>query len=559
MSKQNVEAIKLQSQGLRGPLDEELRNSDSFLTEAAKQISKFHGIYQQHDRDDRKQEIKQWSFMIRTRIPGGQLTGQQYLALDALASEYANDTLRVTTRQTIQFHGVIKTDLKNTLRRINHALLTTLGACGDIVRNVIACPAPTTDPQRLAVQGFANLLSDALTPQTRAYHQIWLNDEPMVREDPVDEPLYGRTFLPRKFKIAIAFPGDNCVDVFTNDVGLVALFDGQNRLEGFNVLVGGGMGLTHNNEETFARLADVVGFVKPEQVIEAVSAIVTIHRDYGDRTNRKHARLKYVLHDWGVEHFIQVLRERLLFEIQPARPMPEFQIHDHLGWHEQGDGKYYLGLPIENGRIADRGGVWLRTGLREIIHRYHSPIRLTAQQNLILVDIHPEQRAAIEALLADHHIQTVEQFSGARRYGIACPALPTCGLAITEAERALPSVLDELEMVLAELGLLDDPISIRMTGCPNGCARPYVAEIAFVGRSLEKYKLYLGGNLVGTRLAEPFLDLVHINALVPTLRPLLTYYRDYRREGEFFGDFCQRIGFERLHAVYTGVGETAAD
>lgn len=559
MSKLSVEDIKIQSGGLLEPLNEELLNSDTYLTEAAKQISKFHGIYQQQNRDARRQEAKQWSFMIRTRIPGGQLTGQQYLMLDALASEYANDTLRLTTRQTIQFHGVIKHDLKNTIRRINHALLTTIGACGDIVRNVVACPAPTTNPQRLAVQEFASQLSAALTPQTRAYHQIWLEDEPMVLEEPLDEPLYGHTFLPRKFKIGIAFPGDNCVDVFTNDVGLVALFDADDHLEGFNLLVGGGMGLTHNNEETIARLADVIGFITPEQVIEAVSAVVTIHRDYGDRTNRKHARLKYILHDWGVERFTEVLRERLSFDLSPARLMPAFELHDHLGWHEQGDGRFYLGLPIENGRIADWENVRLRTGLREIIGQYHLPVRLTAQQNLILVDIQPEHRAEIEALLAIHRIKTVEQFSGARRYGMACPALPTCGLAITEAERALPGLLDELELVLAELGLLDDPISIRMTGCPNGCARPYVAEIAFVGRSLEKYKLYLGGNLVGTRLAEPFLDLVPVQDLIPTLRPLLTHYRDVRREGESFGDFCQRVGFDRLHAVYAAVHETAAD
>ncbi|MBZ0310586.1 MAG: NADPH-dependent assimilatory sulfite reductase hemoprotein subunit, partial [Anaerolineae bacterium] len=306
-------------------------------------------------------------------------------------------------------------------------------------------------------------------------------------------------------------------------------------------------------------LADVIGFITPEQVIEAVSGVVTIHRDYGDRTNRKHARLKYILHDWGAERFTEVLRERLSFELLPARLMPAFELHDHLGWHEQGDGKLYLGLPIENGRIADWENVRLRTGLREIIRQYELPVRLTAQQNLILVDIVPEQRADIESLLAIHHIRMVEQFSGARRYGMACPALPTCGLAITEAERALPGLLDELEMVLAELGLLDDPISIRMTGCPNGCARPYVAEIALVGRSLEKYKLYLGGNLVGTRLAEPFLDLVPFSALIPTLRPLLTHYRDTRREGEAFGDFCQRVGFDHLHTVYSAVHETAAD
>lgn len=552
-TKPSVEDIKIASRGLLAPLQAEIDTPDAYLSEAAKQIIKFHGAYQQHDREVRKHELKDehYSFMLRVKIPGGQLSAAQYLTLDALADTYANATLRLTTRQTVQFHGIIKHDLRGTIQGLNQVLLNSIGACGDIVRNVMACPAPTTDPQRLAVQAFADKLSVAFMPQTRAYHQIWLGEDELIDEKLIEDPLYGTTYLPRKFKIGIAFPGDNCIDVFTQDVGLVALFDDYQQLSGFNLLVGGGMGLTHNKAETFARLADVIGFVTPEQVIEAVTAIVTIHRDYGDRQNRKHARLKYVLHDWGLERFRAVLQEHLNFNLQDPRPMPAFQLEDHLGWHEQGDGKWYLGLPVVSGRVADRGTNRLRSGLRTIIQGLNLPVRLTAQQNILLVNIDPKDRPTIENLLIDYGITAAQDLSGVRRYGIACPALPTCGLAITEAERAFPGLLTEIEAVLEALDLWHNPITIRMTGCPNGCARPYVAEIAFVGRSLDKYTLYLGGNAVGTRLAQPFRDLVAVEDLIPALHPILTYYRDYHAEDEAFGDFVQRVGFETLQNLVT--------
>lgn len=548
MSKLNAEQIKLESRGLRGTLAQDLENSDTFLSEAGKLLIKFHGSYEQVDRDTRKQG-KHYQFMIRSKLPGGQLTAAQYLAHDDIASAYGNGTIRITTRQGIQFHGVIKQNLRDTIRSLNHSLVTTFGACGDVVRNVMACPAPTTDPQRLAVQAFASKLSAATLPKTRAYHQIWLDGEELVDDE--EDELYGQTYLPRKFKSAIAFAGDNCVDVFTDDAGLVALFDEDDHLIGFNVLAGGGMGLTHNNEETFARLADVVGFVTPEQAVDVIKAIVTVHRDFGDRANRKHARLKYVLHEWGVEKFRAELQSRLPFELQPARPMPPFRVLDHLGWNDQGDGCWYLGLPVESGRIADRGNYRLRSGLREIISRFHLSVRLTAQQNILLADIHEEDRDAIDALLNEYGITTVEQISGVRRNGLACPALPTCGLALTEAERALPYVLDEIENVLAEVGLPDEPIVMRMTGCPNGCARPYVAELALVGRTANKYVIYLGGNTVGTRLARPFLDLVPITEVATTLKPIFERFRDERQPGEAFGDFCDRLGFEALKATHS--------
>ncbi|MHB8629225.1 MAG: NADPH-dependent assimilatory sulfite reductase hemoprotein subunit [Aggregatilineales bacterium] len=546
MGKESVETIKAESRGLRGTLAAELANGESGLTDAAKNLLKFHGSYQQEDRDVRKADKgeKHFQFMIRSKIPGGQMTADQYLLHDALASEYGNDTIRITTRQAIQLHGVIKTDLPGTIRRLNGALVTTFGACGDVVRNVMACPAPTANVQERAVQKLAAELSSALLPSTKAYHQIWIDGQELIDEE---DALYGQTYLPRKFKVAIALPGDNCVDVFTDDVGLIAIFDeDSNQLQGFNVAVGGGMGLTHNNAETFARLADVVGFVEPDQVIETVKAVVTIHRDFGDRANRKHARLKYVLHEWGIEKFREELQSRVPFAIQPARSMPPFHVHDHLGWNDQGDGQWALGIPVENGRIVDRGAFKLRTALRTVAEKYQTGIRLTAQQNILLTDVDAADRDAIDALLAEHHVLNVKAISGVRRYGLACPALPTCGLAITEAERVLPSVIDELEDILDDLGIPNEPIAVRMTGCPNGCARPYSAEIAFVGRSLNKYTVYLGGNFVGTRLAAPFLDLVPINELASALRSVLMLFRDMRDPGESFGDFVQRIGLDTL-------------
>ena len=562
MSKANVEAVKAESRGLRGSLADEFANSEAFLTDEAKVLIKFHGSYQQEDRDARKNKDKAegvgkpYQFMIRSRIPGGQMTASQYITHDNIASEFGNDTLRITTRQTFQLHGVIKSDLPGTLRRLNGALVTTFATCGDVVRNVMSCPSPTIDARQLTIQALAEQISTELLPRTQAYHQIWLDGQQLVADEvPAEtEPLYGPTYLPRKFKVAIAVPGDNCVDVFTDDVGLIAIFnpaesgsaDVEPKLIGFNLAVGGGMGQNHTDSETFARLADIVGFITPEQVVDTVKAVVTIHRDFGDRTSRKHARLKYVLHEWGVEKFRIELQSRVPFAIQAAKPMPAFHVHDHLGWNDQGDGQWALGIPVENGRIIDRGDFRLRTGLRAVIEKYEPAIRLTAQQNIMLTNVDPENRPAIDALLAEHNILNVKTISGVRRYGLACPALPTCGLAITEAERALPTVIDELEVILAELDLEDEPISVRMTGCPNGCARPYVAEIAFVGRALNKYMLYLGGNFVGTRLATPFLDLVPMSDLSATLRVVLTLFHDTREAGEAFGEFVERVGLDAL-------------
>lgn len=550
MAKVNVEQIKADSAGLRGSIGDELATPTRQFTDAAEKILKFHGIYQQEDRDARKVDrtADHHQFMIRTKIPGGQMTAAQYLAHDDLAGAYGNETLRITTRECFQLHGVLKGDLRPTLQALHGALVTSLGACGDIVRNVMACPAPTADPARRAVQAFAHELTRALFPRTSAYHQIWIDGEEMIADEVIEEPLYGNTYLPRKFKIAIAYAGDNCVDVFTNDIGLVALFDEQNALIGFNFLAGGGMGMTHQNDATYARLADVIGFITPDQVVRAVQASVTIHRDFGDRENRKHARLKYILHERGAAWFRAELEARAGFALGDPRPMPTFGVDDHLGWGDQGDGRWFIGIPVENGRIVDRGAYRLRTGLRAIIERFQPAIRLTAQQNILLTDIAPEDRASVDAALSEYGIVTVDRISNARRRALACPALPTCGLAITEAERAMPGVIDELEEALSALGIPEADITARMTGCPNGCARPYVAEIAFVGRSLDKYTIFLGGAPNGTRLALPFADLIPTRDLVPTLIPVLARWRDERHADEAFGDYVMRIGIESLQA-----------
>jgi sulfite reductase (ferredoxin) len=551
MGKQSAEQVKAESRGLRGTIGEELAKADPFFSDASDKLLKFHGIYQQEDRDARKLDrtVDHHQFMLRTRLPGGQLTAQQYLLLDEIADRYANGTLRITTRQTIQFHGVIKGSLRETVRGINNALITTLGACGDIVRNVMACPTPGADPRRQTMEEYALTLTQAFFPRTNAYHQIWVDDEAIVDDREIDDPLYKQTYLPRKFKIAIADAGDNCVDIYTNDVGLVALFDDNQKLLGFNLLAGGGMGMSHNNSATYARLADEIAFVTPEQAIEAVTAVVTIHRDFGDRENRKHARLKYILQDRGVEWFREELASRVSFPLVPVRPMPSFAVHDHLGWHEQGDGRWYVGLHVENGRIADRGELRLRSGLRTLIEKFELSTRLTAQQNILLTGIRAEDRPAVVALLAEYGIRPVEEITKARRNAMACVALPTCGLSLAEAERVFPAVIDQLETTLDELGIGSSDITARMTGCPNGCARPYVAEVAFVGRSLDKYTVFLGGNPAGTRLARPFLDLVPLDQLVSVLKPVLADYRDQREQGESFGDFVERVDLDYLRGL----------
>jgi len=550
-TKTGLEVIKEQSQHLRGTLIDDLHDEADHFDEGGKQVIKFHGIYQQDDRDRRKRG-KHYFFMVRSRLPGGRLTADQYLAHDALADQYANGTLRVTTRQGLQLHGVLKGDLRETIQAINHSFVTTLGACGDLVRNVMCCPVPAADdPVRTAIEEVSQHLSDHLLPRTQAYHDVWLNGEKAYNgQEHVahEEPIYGKGYLPRKFKVAIAYPGDNCVDVYTQDVGLIALVE-EGRLSGFNLLVGGGMGMTHKKPNTFPRLADLLAFVTPEEVVEVVEQIVRLQHEHGDRTNRRQARMKYLIHRWGLPRFRDALQKRLNRSLPPPRAMPPLDLDLHLGWHPQGDGQWYLGLSVENGRIQDASPLRLKTGLRAIVETFRPGVRLTANHDLLLTDLQEQDRPRVNALLEAHGIPQPGTLSHARTLSMACPALPTCGLAITEAERVMPSVIAQIERDLTDLGLQDEKLSIRMTGCPNGCARPYVADIGFVGRSLNQYAVFVGGHRDGTRLNRIYQDLVPLDELAATVRPLFALFKQRRRPAESFGDFSDRLGIETLHSL----------
>jgi sulfite reductase (NADPH) hemoprotein beta-component len=533
------QAFPLLQGNIRETLDDQTKDR---FTDDDYEFLKFHGIYQQDDRDKRKVG-KQYIYMVRGRLPGGIVRPSVYLAFDQLATQHGNNTLRITTRQGFQFHGVTKGVLGTFIKGINDAMATTLAACGDVNRNVMAAPTPATSPVVDLIQRHAKEASDALLPKTRAYHQIWVEGTPLkLTEEDANfvDPLYGKTYLPRKFKVAFAIPPLNDIDVFTNDCGFIAIVE-NNNLVGYNLIAGGGMGMSHGNAQTFPRMADVIGFIEPSRVIEAAKAVLTIHRDFGDRTNRKHARLKYVLEDRGVEWFKQELQKRLSFAIEPARPYQFTKQGDVYGWQKQFDGNYFLGLFVENGRIKDAGDYRLKTGLRRVIETFQPEMRLTASQNVLLVNVPESQIDAISKLFAEHGVPVQNQASILRRASIACPALPTCGLSLAESERAIPDVLMRIEKLLAEVGIPDEEIVIRMTGCPNGCARPYAAEIGFVGRAPGKYALFLGGNEASTRLNWTYKESVKNEEIVNELRPLFTRFVEQRTTGERFGDFCERV------------------
>lgn len=540
-----VEAAKKASRGLRGSVSETLGAGATHFDHDDLQVLKFHGIYQQDDRDKRNDRRKNgrepaYSFMVRVAIPGGALTGTQYLALDGLADEFANGSLRVTTRQAIQFHGVLMGDLKSQIGRINEVLLTTIGACGDVQRNVMTCPAPNNDAIHAAVRTLAHDLATSLRPETRAYHEIWLNEEKIVSTQP-NESFYGEQYLPRKFKVAVALDTDNCVDVFSCDCGLIAVTDGD-RIDGYQVVVGGGMGLSHEKASTFARLATPLGFVAPEHAVESVRLVAEVFRDYGNRADRKHARLKYLIEAWGLESFATEFRRRAGFDVAPPRNLPSPEYHDHLGAHPRGVADGYYGFYIENGRIVDRPDFPLRSVLRDLVRRTGANVSLTAQQNLLLTGLSRESIDDVERTFAEAGLRLPAQITQVRRNSMACPALPTCGLAITESERAMPGVLDEIEGLVAELGLGNEPLTVRMTGCPNGCARPYTADIAFVGRKPgERYNVYIGGGLAGDRVADLFAADVPRSEFVAALRPLLRAWAEQRQHGEGLSDFYHRI------------------
>jgi sulfite reductase (ferredoxin) len=444
---------------------------------------------------------------------------------------------------------VLKGDIKKSIRAINEALLTTLGGCGDVERNIMCCPEPVADRFHEEVDRAIGSMVAELTPRTRAYHEIWLDGEVVETSEPEVEPLYREQYLPRKFKTTVALEADNCVDVHAHDLSLVAMRTAGGTLRGFNALVGGGLGRTHNKPETFVAAAVPLCFVEPDQVVDLAREIVAVQRDYGDRTNRRHARLKYTIADRGLDWFRDEVQSRVKFKLQPPEPLSWKPVDDHLGWHEQGDGRLYVGIFIENGRIADVDDVRSRTGLRRIVDELRPNVRLTAQQNVILADIDPADRTRVEELMAEHGIATVESIPQAIRNSMACPAIPTCGLAVAEAERALPSLIRTLATMLDELGLAGERISFRMSGCPNGCSRPYLGDVGFVGTTLGKYDVMLAGDFNGTRLNRVYASNVPLAGIPDLLRPIFVAFRSARRPDEGFGDWVDHAGFDAVRAI----------
>jgi sulfite reductase (ferredoxin) len=545
-----AEAVKQQSRRLRGNLARDLADAAAPFDNVGYSLLKFHGIYQGYDRDsatERKQrgDSKLWQFMVRVRIPGGRLGAAQYLALDGLADRYANGSLRITTRQSIQFHGVVKPGLKATIAEINKALLTTLAACGDVVRTVTTVPAPLRDPVHRRLDADARRLSTHLLPKSGAYHEIWLDGEKVTPEDEPPDPLYGERYLPRKFKVGLAIPEDNTIDVLTNDLAIVALFEAA-ALTGYNFLLGGGHGMTHNRPETYPRLATPVAFIEPGDLLDAASAVVRLHRDWGDRGNRRHARLKYVIAEKGEEWARERLSEDLGKPLEPCRAMPDFQVPDHLGWHEQGDGRLYLGLPVASGRIVDDQASRLRSALRELVGRFGADPILMPSQDIIVSEIAHADQAAITTLLRAHGVRIADELLPVERWALACPALPSCGLALTEAERVRDEIVGAIAARLRHWGLEQEPLSVRITGCPNGCARPYSGDIGIVGRLPGFYSLYVGGDFAGTRLNTAIAERLDITGIADALDPLFGFFAESRVSGEGFGDFCHRVGDEAL-------------
>jgi sulfite reductase (ferredoxin) len=622
-----VEVAKVNSNYLRGTIVQELGDGNDSFTKANVQLLKHHGTYQQDDREARTardgggKSVKQYMFMVRSRIPGGRLTSDQLLAELDLGDECGNGTLRITTRQGLQLHGVIKRNLHQVIRRINEVQLSTLAACGDVERNIMCCPAPHyNDPVHEEMHGLAIELLRHIAPKSRAYHEIWLRDPDTGQDhlvgggpsggvptngnghadpshfdhghsghdrgtngntsngsasrrsdfnggnpsrgdsdwsarhgylprqasahgdlpDPV-EPLYGATYLPRKFKTGIGLAGDNCIDIYANDLGLMAICDNF-RIVGYNVLVGGGMGVVPSAAKTFPAVAKRMAYVRPDQVIEVAKSVIRVQRDFGDRSDRKTARLKYLINNWGLDRFKAKVEEYYGQKLPEPHPDDVRGFDDHLGWHEQGDGRWFYGLNVENGRIHDTDQLQLKTALREICTKHRPGIRLTAHQSILFTDVAASDRGSFEEILRRHHVKLSDEISNVRRWSMACVAWPTCGLAITEAERALPSFIDHLEVELAKLGLSRDVFTLRMTGCPNGCARPYNCDVGLVGKAHDKYTMFVGGRLLGDRLNFIYKDMVPTADVVATLMPLFAYFKQARQSGETFGDFCARRG-----------------
>jgi sulfite reductase (ferredoxin) len=550
-----VEGFKTASDYLRGDIAKELVDGAAGFGKGSVQLLKNHGTYQQDDREQRKsregaKSVREISFMIRTCVPGGKLTAAQLLSALDMGDELGNGTIRLTTRQTIQHHGVVKGDLKAFMQRVHANQMTTLAACGDVERNIMCCPAPIHgDSVREQMQAKLDELARHLAPRTRAYYEIWLTDPETGEKERVAggpetiEPIYGPTYLPRKFKTAFALPEDNCVDVYANDLGFLTVHE-NGRILGYNVLAGGGMGVTPSAAKTFPALAKRLGFVPPEDVLAIAEAIVKVQRDFGNRADRKTARLKYTIHTMGLENFRAKVEEYFGKPLPPCHPADVHGFDDHIGWCGQGDGKHFYGLNVENGRVHDTGTFRLKTALRRILRDVKPGVRITAHQSLLFTDLAAGDRERIAEILHAHGVKTSEEISTLRRWSMACVALPTCGLAVAESERVLPGLIDSLEPEVAKLGLSNDAFTVRMTGCPNACARPYNADIGIVGRTAGKYTLFLGGRLLGDRLNQQYKDVVPFEDLAKEITAVLACYKAERKAGETLGDFCHRKGVD---------------
>ncbi len=542
------EPLKINSNYLRGTLAEEIADtSTGAITADSQQLSKFHGMYLQDDRDVRKERRlkkleKAFSFLIRVRLPGGVSTPEQWLAMDRLADEYANGTLKITTRQTWQLHGVIKNNLKATIQGMNKAAMDCIAACGDVNRNVICNANPHLSDVHAEAVELSRNISEHLLPSSRAYHEIFLDEEKVVTSEEEVEPLYGKTYLPRKFKINVAVPPANDTDIYAQCLAFIAIVE-DGKILGYNVTVGGGMGMTHGKLETFPRTADLIGFVTPEKAVDVAEKVMLVQRDFGDRTDRRQARLKYTVERMTADGFLDKLEEYLGYKLEPARDFKFEYNGDRFGWVEDDKGKHHYTLFIPGGRVRDTPSAAIKTGLATIAKMHQGEFRMTANQNLVIANVSKDQKPAIEALLEEHRILNSRDLSALRLNSIACVALPTCGLSLAEAERYLPDLITELEEVIEEAGLRHDAITIRMTGCPNGCGRPYLAEIGFVGKAPGKYNVYLGGGFAGQRLNKLYRQSVPSGEIKELLAPIIKDYAKSREEGERFGDFVIRAGY----------------
>ncbi|UTR07273.1 assimilatory sulfite reductase (NADPH) hemoprotein subunit [Alkalihalobacillus sp. LMS6] len=554
----DVERIKEDSHYLRGTLAEALNEPISAgINDDDNRLMKFHGSYLQDDRDLRDERRQQklepaYQFMVRVRLPGGVATPDQWLKMDELSREYANGTLRLTTRQTFQLHGILKWNMKKSIQGINEALMDTIAACGDVNRNVMITPNPYQSDYHQEVYEWSRKLSDDLLPKTRAYHEIWL-DEEKVAETPKQEevePMYGPLYLPRKFKIGVAIPPANDVDVFSQDIGYIAVIE-DGKLKGFNIAVGGGMGMTHGDQQTYPQLGRIIGFCKPEQMVDVAEKLITIQRDYGNRSERKYARFKYTIDKRGLDWLVTELHERLGWQLEEATAVQFDHNGDRYGWTKGIRGRWHYTLFVQNGRIKDDGDYQLMTGLREIAKVHSGDFRLTGNQNVIISNVTSAKKKQITALIEAHGLTDGAYTSGLRRNSMACVAFPTCGLAMAESERYLPSLVSKLEYVLDDAGLKDEDITIRMAGCPNGCSRAALAEIGFIGKAPGKYNLYLGAGFAGERLSKMYKENIGETEILDTLAPIIHDYAKNRVEKEHFGDFVIRSGY--IHKTESGL------